>query len=130
MKTNKELLSEIEDLKGKLEEAGVKIKPTKMDEILAIETETIDTVDKAVRLCEKATGRCLLPTHGPENIATMMDVKTLKSECGSLKEMMRELGAHVKRDYTFNSTVDFCNWMKPLFRDGFDNTKGSKRNRC
>lgn len=127
MLTNKEvqakLKSRIEELEAQLRLEGITVEPTKMDEVMSLETDAVDSITEIINTCESKTGRKLSKRSLPE----VEDASWKYDHRDSLKQNLRDLGSVVKQQYTFTGIESFQQWGREFLREGFENAKRKKR---
>lgn len=118
MTKTEKLEKKVAELEAKLAEAGIQTEPTKMEQIVALETDTLDAINVLVKNCEAKTGRFL-----QDRKSVTGDIELRVEDCDTLKQYLRDLGGIVRERYTFDSASDFSRWAKPYLRSGFSNKK-------
>lgn len=104
--TKRELEKRVQELEAEL---GIKTKPTKMDEIEAMESNTMVKVCDAVRVCEDFTGRKLKDRGYKVSFSKEARESTTKLRC--MVEELRDIAMN-SGDYDFPNTRTFANWVK------------------
>ena len=106
--TKKEMAARIEELENQL---GIVTKPTKMQEIEALEAETMVSVKDIVAACEKVTGRKLVCSHKePETASLLIKIGESNQPLRDMVYELTSLGMDSGK-YDFYSYEAFASWV-------------------
>jgi len=111
--TKAQMAKRIKELEDQL---GIVTKPTKIQEIEALETETMVKVLDLIKACEKITGRTLGTV---KNVHIGFSKKMQESDT-PLRSMVEEMTALAMDSgyYTFANTRCFADWVHKKILEG------------
>lgn len=104
--TKEQMAKRIEELEDRL---GIISKPTKMQEIEALETNTMVQVKDLINKCEKVTGRPL-GAVSPDCNTFLADAKESSTPLRCMVEELRDFAMN-SGNYSFDSNMAFANWV-------------------
>jgi len=104
--TKEKMAERIKELEDQL---GIVTKPTKMQEIKALETETMVSVKDLIRNCEKITGRELKAVNSKDVFSG--DIRNCTGPLRCMVEELRDFAMN-SGNYDFDSDLDLANWVK------------------
>ena len=110
--TYKDLEEKVKVLEAEL---GIQNKPTKMQEIETVETETMVKVKDLVRNCEAITGRTLKECSTESGFS--LDVRNSNTPLRSMIAEMMDLALDSGM-YTFDNTRCFADWVHKKIMEG------------
>ena len=111
--TYKDLEDKVKELEERL---GIESKPTKMQEIEALETDTMVKVLDLIKACEKVTGRTLGTVKNVHK-GFSLEVKESSTPLRSMVAEMMDLALDSGM-YTFANTRCFADWVHKKIMEG------------
>jgi len=104
--TKAQMANRIKELEAEL---GIKTKPTKMQEIEALETEAMISIKDIIRNCETVTGRSLKAIT-PDCTNYLIEAKESSTPLRCMVEELRDFAMN-SGNYDFDGEIAFADWV-------------------